>query len=107
MGSCPRSPCFIITLLTLERDRDGTPRAAVFGLGGVWEGARLLSPGSYSATVPLKRGCSFTFGVPGYDITLVVEDSNVTSLRAGVGFSVESNDIEEGFMIKGTKCPEG
>jgi len=100
-GRCPQEPCFRITLLNLERQSGGIPYRVVFGFSGVWDRNLLLSP--IPVPLPLKKACSRPLEVRGYTITLVIEDTDVTSLRASVVFTRTANDIE-GLRTNAPTC---
>jgi hypothetical protein len=104
VGSCIQAPCFRITLLNLEKGSGGIPERVIFGVSGIWEGMSIQDPTLFPVGLPLKKGCYFPLLVPGYIITLVIEDSDVTFLRAGVRVEHNSNNIR-GIELTKLSCP--
>lgn len=99
LGSCPREPCFIVTLVGAEL----TPKPIVHvGIGGTWAGISVQKDG-FNFSLPLANRCGFTFKTGEYDLLFEVVDDRVSNLRAVLG-ALRGSGPTSGIMMKEVGC---
>jgi hypothetical protein len=101
LGPCPREPCIILTVNSRFKGEDGTEWASL-GVGGKWGNIVALSIGLVDLALPLDRGCKAVFDAGPYQVTFLIEDSQINSLQGGVGITMIS--FSEGLRHHHSGC---